>query len=71
VNANPPTAQELRLDVCGAAYRVVLTPDLTGGGFTVHVPELPGVHTQGDSLAEAETNAVEAIELWLEVAPGV
>jgi len=71
VNANPRATQELRIEVCGGAYRVVLTPDLTVGGFTVHVPELPGVHTQGDSVAEAKANAVEAIELWLEVAPVV
>jgi predicted RNase H-like HicB family nuclease len=32
----------------------------------VYSPDLPGLHTQGNTLAEAEQNAVEAIELYVE-----
>jgi antitoxin HicB len=47
-------------------YTVVLDPD-PEGGFTVTVPALPSVVTEGDTLDEALTNAREAIELALEV----
>lgn len=47
-------------------YTVLFTPDEESGGFVVEVPALPGCHTQGDSLEEAERNAHEAIELYLE-----
>ena len=30
------------------------------------VPALPGCHSQGDTLTEAERNVTEAIELYLE-----
>lgn len=36
------------------------------GGYHVYAPELPGLHTQGDSLAEATENAQEAMELYVE-----
>ena len=36
------------------------------GGYVVSVPILPGCHTQGDTLKEAEKNICEAIELYLE-----
>src|SRR5436309_16074509 len=36
------------------------------GGYVAFVPALPGCHTQGDSLEEAEQNTKEAIELYLE-----
>jgi antitoxin HicB len=35
------------------------------GGYTVHVPALPGCHTQGETMEEAEKNAKEAIECHL------
>ena len=38
----------------------------TEGGYTVHVPVLPGCHTQGETLDEAMANAKEAIEVYLE-----
>ena len=37
------------------------------GGFWAEVPALPGCLTQGETLAELETNLREAIELWLSV----
>ena len=36
------------------------------GGFVVSVPALPGCHSQGETLEEAERNIKEAIELYLE-----
>jgi predicted RNase H-like HicB family nuclease len=36
------------------------------GGYVASVPALPGRHTQGETLEEAERNATEAIELYLE-----
>jgi len=36
------------------------------GGYHVYAPELPGLHTQGDSLDEATQNAREALALYVE-----
>jgi predicted RNase H-like HicB family nuclease len=37
------------------------------GGYSVFVPDLPGVATQGETIQEARANAQEAIEGYLEV----
>ena len=37
------------------------------GGYSVFVPELPSVATQGESIEEARANAQEAIEGFQEV----
>jgi len=47
-------------------YEVVLSPE-PEGGFSVFVPELPSVATQGDTRDEALAMAKEAIEGYLEV----
>jgi predicted RNase H-like HicB family nuclease len=36
------------------------------GGYVAFVPALPGCHTQGETLEEAESNVKEAIALYLE-----
>lgn len=36
------------------------------GGYHVYAPDLPGLHTQGDSLEEAIQNAEEALQLYVE-----
>lgn len=36
------------------------------GGYHVYAPELPGLHTEGDSLEEATENAREALALYVE-----
>ncbi|MBA3417478.1 MAG: type II toxin-antitoxin system HicB family antitoxin [Geodermatophilaceae bacterium] len=36
------------------------------GGYHAYAPELPGLHTQGDSLEEAAANAEEALALYVE-----
>ncbi|MCX6625328.1 MAG: type II toxin-antitoxin system HicB family antitoxin [Acidobacteria bacterium] len=38
----------------------------SGGCYVAFVPALPGCHTQGESLEEAESNVKEAIGLYLE-----
>ncbi len=47
-------------------YEVVLQPE-PEGGFSVFVPELPSVATQGESREEALAMAKEAIEGYLDV----
>ena len=38
------------------------------GGYWAEVPALPGCITEGDTIAELETNLKDAIQGWLEVA---
>ncbi|MBW8049676.1 MAG: type II toxin-antitoxin system HicB family antitoxin [Cytophagales bacterium] len=45
---------------------VLIEKDETGY-YVAEVPALPGCLSQGKTLAEAEENIKEAIELWLEV----
>ena len=47
-------------------YEIVLQPEAEGG-FSVLVPELPSVATQGETIEEATEMAKEAIEAYLEV----
>jgi predicted RNase H-like HicB family nuclease len=47
-------------------YAIVLDPDLEEGGYTVTVPELPGVVTQGETVEQCEERAREAIEGYIE-----
>jgi predicted RNase H-like HicB family nuclease len=35
------------------------------GGYHVYAPDLPGLHTQGDTLEEATANAEEALALYI------
>jgi predicted RNase H-like HicB family nuclease len=46
-------------------YDVVLTP-APEGGYVVSVPELPDVHTEGETREEALAMAKDAIEGYLE-----
>ncbi|HYQ79105.1 MAG TPA: type II toxin-antitoxin system HicB family antitoxin [Solirubrobacterales bacterium] len=36
------------------------------GGFHVYAPDLPGLHSQGESFEEAMANANEAVALYVE-----
>ena len=47
------------------SFPVFYEEDSTGG-YVATVPVLPGCHTQGETLEEAEINVREAIELYLE-----
>lgn len=44
---------------------VVLEPS-EEGGYTIHVPSLPGCISEGETQEEALANIREAIELYLE-----
>jgi predicted RNase H-like HicB family nuclease len=46
-------------------YTVVLVRE-DDGGYCVHVPALPGCHTQGDTLPQALDMARDAIEGYVE-----
>jgi predicted RNase H-like HicB family nuclease len=48
-------------------FRVVLHPDLEGGGYWVECPDLPGCSSQGDSVEEALDMIKDAIQGHLEV----
>jgi len=62
-------SREIAIQVRGVSYRVVLTPDLEAGGFSVEVPDLPGVITEGDMVGHARSMASDAIRLWLDANP--
>ena len=46
-------------------FTVVLERELEAGGYSVHVPALPGCHSQGETRDEALDNIKEAIELYI------
>jgi antitoxin HicB len=48
------------------SYTVLLEPDAESGTWTVTVPALPGVVTQGDSVDGAIVQARDAIRLHIE-----
>lgn len=35
------------------------------GGYHVYAPDLPGLHTQGEDIDDASTNAEEALALYV------
>ena len=47
------------------SYSVLYEAD-PSGGYVAFAPTLPGCHTQGETLEEAERNIAEAIGLYLE-----
>lgn len=46
-------------------YTVIFEP-AEEGGYVVHVPALPGLVTEGDTLEEAKKMALDAIKGYLE-----
>lgn len=44
----------------------VMYEEAPDGGYVAFVPSLPGCHTQGETIEDAEKNIQEAIELYLE-----
>ncbi len=47
------------------SFSVVLEPD-ADGGYTAIVPALPGVVTEGETIAESLANVQDAIRLCIE-----
>lgn len=60
--------RRINVRVGGRTFVAVMTPDLAAGGYSIEVPELPGVITEADSLGEARNMAADAIRLWLSAA---
>jgi predicted RNase H-like HicB family nuclease len=61
-------AGSVRCTVCGvqaAEIEFVFEPD-PDGGYHAYAPEFPGLHTEGDTLEEAVSNAEEALALYVE-----
>lgn len=49
--------------------RLVVEHDLETRRWAAYFPELPGCASAGDTEAEAERNAREALALWFEPSP--
>ena len=47
-------------------YTAVFEPDIDHGGYTVHIPALPGCISEGDTFEEALANIKEAAWLYLD-----
>ncbi|MBI5873899.1 MAG: type II toxin-antitoxin system HicB family antitoxin [Candidatus Omnitrophica bacterium] len=45
-------------------FKVIIEPEAEGG-YSVHVPALPGCTSQGETIKEALANIKEAMELYL------
>ena len=45
-------------------YRIIIEPD-EGNTFHAYAPALPGCHTWGDSVRDAQKHMKEAIELYV------
>lgn len=58
--------RKLKVRIARREYTAVLTPDLEVGGYSIEVPELPGVVTEADTIPEARKMVAEAVSLWLE-----
>ncbi|NIL98331.1 MAG: type II toxin-antitoxin system HicB family antitoxin [Planctomycetales bacterium] len=50
-------------------YKIAIHAE-KGGGYWAEVPALPGCFSQGETLAELESNIREAITLYLETLRG-
>jgi len=61
-------AGSVRCTVCSvqaSEIEFAFEPD-PDGGYYAYAPELPGLHTEGDTLEEAVSNAEEALALYVE-----
>lgn len=47
-------------------YIAIIEQDTATGLYVAYVPDLPGAHTQGETLEEIQNNLHEVIELVLE-----
>ena len=55
-------------DYMKKAYRMEIVEDKDEGGFIVTYPDLPGCISCGETIESAVANAIDAKEVWLEVA---
>lgn len=51
-------------------YRFTIRPlpGEDGGGYWIEFPDLPGCHSDGDTIEEAIENGRDAMESWIEAA---
>jgi antitoxin HicB len=47
-------------------YTAIISEDPEDGGYLVDFPSLPGCHTYGRTLDEAQSNAKDALEGFIE-----
>ena len=60
-----PTVRKAKIHADRYQYTAIFDPD-PAGGYTVTVPALPGLVTEGDTFEEAKARAEEAIVGYLE-----
>jgi predicted RNase H-like HicB family nuclease/DNA-binding transcriptional MerR regulator len=63
--ATIPMAQTSTITVDDFEFPVRLTPDPDDGGYVAECPGLPGCLSQGDTVAEALANIMDAARGWL------
>lgn len=51
------------------AYTAIIEQDTATGYYVAHVPDLPGAHTQAETLEELQRNLQEVVALVLEESP--
>lgn len=51
------------------AYTAIIEQDAATGYYVAYVPDLPGAHTQAETLEELQHNLREVISLVLEEKP--
>jgi len=61
------TMEAMKRKASRAVSYTVFHEQAAEGGYVAFVPALPGCHTQGETLEEAERNVKEAIALYVEV----
>jgi predicted RNase H-like HicB family nuclease len=49
-------------------YRYLIILEKTADGYSAYAPDVPGVGTVGDTVADTLENMQEALELYFEVA---
>lgn len=62
--------RKLRVRVGSRTFVAILTPDLAAGGYSIEVPEFPGVVTEADTVPEARRMTSDAIRVWQAAADG-
>ncbi len=50
-------------------YTAIIERDTATGYYVAHIPDLPGAHTQAETLEELKDNLQEVVELILEEKP--
>ncbi len=51
------------------SYTAIIEQDATTGYYVAYIPDLPGAHTQAETLEELKDNIKEVVELVLEENP--